>query len=166
MSGKKSQLTQEIEKFAQALWLEIPNAFVRRALGQADESTITEAGWKAYDAWIGMANEVTNRIYENDTVAEVTGRAMEAALRVQQVSRTLANAFFNNWWPAVGLPTTNDVALLRAELAALQEQLQAAAGQKPEQTPAVYRAIDDGLKLVRGNGHVKRSGESKEDAAA
>jgi hypothetical protein len=165
MKGKKSELVKDFENFAQALWLEIPSAFVQRALGQADDSTVSDAGWKAYDAWIGIANEVTNRIYENDTIAEITGRAMEAALRIQQVGGTLTTAFFNNLWPTIGLPSKNEVETLRSEFAALQRTLQAATEQT-EHAQVAHRAVDDGLKLVRGHGHTKRPIEDKENAAA
>ncbi len=168
MSGKRSQVAQELGKFVQAAWLELPVAMAQQVLGNGDENALTTAGWKAYEAWVNLTNEATNRLYENAAVGAITGRTMESALRMQQVGTTVASAFLNNLWPALGLPTADQMAGLRSEIAALHDEIGAAAVNEKRSTTSVssVKAADEGLKLVHGNGHVKRTDEEKQDAAA
>lgn len=166
MSGKRSRIEQDLNDFIQAIWLELPAALVQRMSGGRDgDEAARKAGWKAYDAWIGLANEAANRLYENRTFAVLSGRAMESALRAQEFGRTAAGAFFSNLWPAVGLPTSNEMAALRNEVVELREQLaEKTAGQ---QQPSIHvKAHEDGLYLVRGHSQALRIAEDKEDAAA
>jgi hypothetical protein len=168
MSGKRSEIAREFGKFVQAAWMELPALMAQRILGNGDENALSTAGWKAYDAWVNLTNEAMNRVYENAAVGAVTGRTLESALRMQQVGSTVTTAFLNNLWPALGLPTADQVAGLRSEIAALQEEIGEATANQTRSTTSVspVKTADDGLKLVRGNGHVKWTDEEKEDAAA
>ena len=56
MSPRKSQLVEELAKFSEALWIELPFAASMRLAGQGDENGLREAGWKTYDAWIRLAS--------------------------------------------------------------------------------------------------------------
>lgn len=168
MSGKQSQMTRELGKFAEAFWLDLPAAMAQRILGASNENALSTAGWKAYDAWVSLTNEATNRVYENPAVGALTGRTMESALRMQQVGSTIASAFLNNLWPALGLPTADQVSRLRFEIAALQDAIGESTTERKQSASHTLanRTIDEGLKLVRGNGHSQRTGEEKENAAA
>src|SRR5713101_5444010 len=83
MSGKRSHVAEELEKFVRAFWLELPLAAANRILGKSDDQALSMAGWKAYDALISLSNETTNQLYQDRTVGALTGRAMETALRAQ-----------------------------------------------------------------------------------
>jgi hypothetical protein len=168
MSKKQSQVTRELGKFAHALWLDLPMAMTQRLLGDSDENTLSTAGWKAYDAWVSLTNEATNQLYENPVVGAFTGRTMESALRLRQVSGTIASAFLNNLWPALGLPTADQVSRLRAEIASLQGVIEEVAVARNQNVPqaAAHRSAEEGLKLVRGHGHAQRTHEEKANAAA
>lgn len=164
MSGKRSRIEKDLSDFIDAIWLELPSALLQRASGH-DGDEAAKAAWKAYDAWIGLANEAANRLYENRAFAALTGRAMESALRAQEIGKAAAGAFFGNLWPALGLPTSNEIAALREEVTQLREQI--AEKQMGQQPPSIHaKAHEDGLYLVRGHSQALRIAENKKDAAA
>ncbi len=170
MKKQESQVVQELGKFVQAFWLELPLAAANRFFGNSDETPLRKAGWKAYDAFVSLANEATNMIYANPIVGSVTGQTMERALQIQHMGSAAASAFFGNLWPAVGLPTASEVAGLRTAIAALHEDLSQAveAAEKEEQAQSPMLAVTsgEGLSLLR-NGYFKRDDrEDDEDAAA
>ena len=175
MAGTKSYLTQELTRFFEAVWLELPAVAGKVLLGLSDETELREAGWKAYYAGISLANELTNAVYSDRVFGEVTGQMMESALRVRQIGGAMAAASFANLWPSIGLPTHNEMIAVREELAALREELAA-----HSTTPAVsedsarmdaqgpfqpiwkgpersnYRATNDNGSTARGTNHGKR----------
>jgi hypothetical protein len=57
MATKQSQVAEELVKFYEAALLDLPITAARRLVGAADEKSLTQAGWKAYDAWVRLANE-------------------------------------------------------------------------------------------------------------
>src|SRR5205085_281692 len=92
MTGTKSSLAQELGSFYEALCLDLPVEATKTLLGMDNEKQLRKAGWKAYDAWISVANELTNIAYSNRLIGEVTGRAMDSALRFRQLSATVTSA--------------------------------------------------------------------------
>lgn len=175
MSAKKSQVVEELTKFYEAVWIELPFAAGMRLAGQGDENGLREAGWKAYDAWIRLANEATNRVYSSPVVGSVSGRLMETALRAQRVGDALTSALFGNLWPAIGIPTASEIHALREEVAGLRDEIRAGAAERGERhtmrPQPVQRAMsaDEGLHLIwkRGESDGPRPArEVKEDAAA
>jgi len=125
---------------------------------------------------VRLANEATNELYSNRLFGDLTGRAMEGALRLQRVGDALASAFFGNLWPAVGLPTASEIRSLRDEVMALRDETRANMDtrhkQAQEQRPlsSVRPALpDDGLHVVRSGAAahtLHAAGEEKERAAA
>ena len=92
MKKQESQVVRELGKFVQAFWLELPIAAASRLLGKGDETTFRQAGWKAYDAFVGLANETTNLMYANPAVGALTGQTMERALQIQHMGSAAASA--------------------------------------------------------------------------
>jgi len=125
MPGTKSLLAQELTNFFEAAWLELPAEAGKVLLGAGDEQALRKAGWKAYDAWISLANALTNAVYSDPIVGEATGRVMETALRLRQIGGAMAAAFFGILWPSIGLPTQSEIVALRDELLSLREELAA-----------------------------------------
>jgi hypothetical protein len=171
MSKQRSQVVQELGKFMQAFWLELPMAVARNLSG--DSEALGEAGWKAYDAWISLTNEATNQVYENPMFGSLTGAALETTLRVQQAGGALASAFFGNLWPAIGLPTRDEIAALREEIASLRLPPAGAEGAAARDEHRYQRFAarpGDGLKVVRNasvdHAKVEPKTSSDEDAAA
>lgn len=168
MSNKHSQVTRELGKFTQALWFDLPTAMAQRILGNGDDDTLRTAGWKAYDAWVSLTNEATNRLYENPAIGALTARTMESGLRLQQVGSTIVSVLLSNLWPTLGLSTADQVSKLRAEIASLQDAVHETTAERTRSTShaSTPRTADEGLKLVRGHGHGQRTDEETENAAA
>jgi hypothetical protein len=141
MSVKQLQFVNDIVKFCEAAWFDLPLAAAGRITGRVDEKSLSAAGWKAYEAWVSLANEAANRLYANPAFGQATGRTFEAALRLQRVGDALTSAFFANFWPALGLPTQSQINALRDEVIALREQVAnapAAQQSQPVQAPAEH----------------------------
>jgi hypothetical protein len=174
MPGRKSFLAEELSKFWEALWLDIPAQAGKIMLGIGNEHEFRKAGWKAYDAWVNLANEVTNAIYSDPVIGEASGQMMEAALRLRQVGDTIAAAFFGNLWPSIGLPTHAEIVALRDDLLALREELAAYAARLPLDSNSIETNTDDvprgtwretPLNGARSNGY-RLSGSNLSPASA
>jgi len=166
MAGTKSFLAQELTKFFEAAWLDLPAEAGKALLGAGDEKELRKAGWKAYDAWISLANEVTNEVYSNPIIGRVTGQVMESALRLRQIGGAIADASFSNLWPSIGLPTRTEMAAVRNELLALREELAAYAARVPVSDDTAKTSkmdAEDTLRVVwkgaRLNGYLAANGK-------
>lgn len=127
MSVKPVPWVDELTKFYEAALLELPSAAVRQ-LFAGDDQSFSEAGWKAYDSWVRLANETANQFYANRAFGDFAGRAFETALGLQRLSDALAPAFGFLWY-ALGLPTASSVEAPHDEAMALgQEHRALAAG--------------------------------------
>jgi len=124
MGEKNNPMFDEITKLVGVLSVELPTAAAKSLFG-GDREALRQTGWKAYDAWISLANETANGLYSNRVFGEVVGRSIGAALRVQRVVDAAASAVFGNLWPAIGLPTESAVTALRDEVKALRSEVRA-----------------------------------------
>jgi hypothetical protein len=147
MSIKQSAMTEDIGKLFEATWLDLPAAAVKRLFASDGEGAVREAGWKAYDAWVRLANDASNRMYANPTFGSVVGRGIQSGLQVTRVVDAVASAIFGNLWPAIGLPTATDVQALRADVKALREELRTARAEAHE---AIDEENDDVYAAARG----------------
>ena len=120
-----SPVASALVKLAEAA-LELPVTAAKRLVSQADERQMYEAGWKAYDALVDVANEATKTLYTNPRFGEVAGRSLDTFVRWQRFSNAVAGAFFSSLWPSVGLPTANEVEAVREDIRSLREELSAA----------------------------------------
>src|SRR5260370_26595487 len=102
----KKELTTLIDfaKFIEAGWVEMPGALMKRLTAAGAEEEAYEAGGKAYDAWVRLANEAINRLYADRTFGETMARAFETELALSRITETFASVFFANMSPALGLP--------------------------------------------------------------
>jgi hypothetical protein len=114
---------RSIVDIAEAIMIDLPIAATKRVLARTDERELNEAGWKAYDAIVKVTNNATSRVYTSSTFGRAAAGAMEFAVRAQRLNAALSGAIFANLWPAVGLPTSNDVAAMREEVTALRSDL-------------------------------------------
>ena len=78
MSPRKSQLVEELAKFSEALWIELPFAASMRLAGQGDENGLREAGWKAYDVNIDGISYVKS--YREDFGAQIEQKGIESVI--------------------------------------------------------------------------------------
>ena len=149
-------MTEDFVKLFEAAWVDLPAAAVKRLFTTDGEGAVREAGWKAYDAWVRLANDASNRMYANPTFGAVAGRGIQAGLQVNRVVDAVASAIFGNLWPAIGLPTATDVQALRGEVKALREELRTLWTQTDE---AVDEENDEHVYVA------ERDGESANAAA-
>lgn len=157
MSIKQSEMTEDFGKLFQAAWVELPTAAVKRLFAgddKAAQGAVSEAGWKAYDAWVRLTNDASNRMYANPTFGAMAGRGIQAGLQVTRVVDAVASAIFGNLWPAIGLPTATDVQALRADVKALREEL------RTVRASAAEAAIDDRDEGSFAAAHGAESGTS------
>jgi polyhydroxyalkanoate synthase subunit PhaC len=111
----------------------LPLALQKALLGLNNGRELQEAAWATYDTLIRLANEFTDRAYGDPLFGAAAARWMEMALKWQRFGSTLASAFFAALWPAVGLPTSAELAELRTEIRKLQAS--ASLRRKAEEQP-------------------------------
>jgi hypothetical protein len=137
MTTATSPIATALLKFAQATFLDLPAATVKRMVSSDGERAMYEAGWKAYDALVGVSNELTNQLYSSEAFGNAAGRMIDATVRWQRLQNAVAGAFFSSLWPAIGLPTASEIESMRQEIRAMREEL---AAQRAEE--AAVRAIE------------------------
>jgi hypothetical protein len=169
----KKELTNVIDfafEFIHAGWVKLPGALTRQMTGAGSEQDVHEAGWKAYDAWVRLANEAVNRLYADRTFGETAARAFETNLGLGRLAETFASAFFGNLWPGVGLPTASEVQTLRSELTGLREELRAREKTEQDERDRASRIASRTVpSRPSGNGFrpelIRGAREAKESAA-
>jgi hypothetical protein len=143
-------LAQELTRFYEALWLDVPHEAAKMLVDAGNEKQLRKAGWRAYDAWVSVANELVNMFYADPVVGEISGQFIEAALRWRQISEAAGAVFFGNLWPSIGLPTHGEIVALRDELRALREEL-AAYADLPAPRPAAEPGVPHVERIWQGN---------------
>jgi hypothetical protein len=93
--------------------------------GKADMKRLRQAAWTLYDTWIRLADGASNTLYADASFGRLSGGLFETALLIQRASTTISSAILSNLWPALELPTAQQVRRLRDDLAALQAEFQA-----------------------------------------
>jgi hypothetical protein len=122
---KLPTFVENLFNLAEAAIVDLPVAAAKRLAGSADERDLHEAGWKAYDAAVAIANDATNRVFTTPAIASLTSRSLEAAVRWQRLNNAVSGAFFATLWPSLGLPTATEVQAARDELSGIRGELQA-----------------------------------------
>ncbi len=132
LNNNDSSFSDEILKLAQCLMPEPPTAKVKRMVTNITDKDrqAHEIAWKAYDTVVGAANSATNRIYSSPAVGNVLGGAIDIMLRWQRLNAAVAGAFFSALWPAVGLPSANEVEAIRSEVRSMREELREAVAER------------------------------------
>lgn len=123
MSAKASPMLDDVAKLLTAAWIELPVAAAHSLMAKDGRAAVRQAGWKAYEAWVSLANDAANELYANRAFGEVVGRGLGAALQVRRVAGAAAAAVFGNLWPAIGLPTESAVAALRDDVISLRQEV-------------------------------------------
>jgi hypothetical protein len=148
MSIKQSEVAEDLGKLFEAACVELPMAAAKRMFGDKEDNAVRDAGWKAYDSWVRLANDASNRMYANPTFGTLAGRGIQAGLQVTRVVDAVASAIFGNLWPAIGLPTALELQALRSDVKALREELRAVVAEAEE--GAVDESDDGAYAAARG----------------
>jgi hypothetical protein len=126
MSSKESKLIKDIASFFEAALIELPVAAARRLLTEEkDDQELYTAGWKAYDAFVRIANESANQLYGNPAFGQMAAQSLEIGLQARRASDALASGFFRDLLPVVGLPAAKDIERLNRSVEGLREEVRA-----------------------------------------
>jgi hypothetical protein len=153
MSIKQSEVAEDLGKLFEAACVELPMAAAKRMFGDQEDNAVRDAGWKAYDSWVRLANDASNRMYANPTFGTLAGRGIQAGLQVTRVVDAVASAIFGNLWPAIGLPTALELQALRSDVKALREELRTVvveAGRASANDESDDARDDDAYAAARG----------------
>jgi hypothetical protein len=124
MSNKESRVFDDIATFFQAAMVELPAAAARQMVGETpNQDEVQAIGWKAYDAFVRVANESANQLYANPMFGEAAARSLEFGLQIRRVGDALTSAFFRDLLPVIGLPDAREIARLTQSVEALREQV-------------------------------------------
>ncbi len=135
-------------KAAEAAFIDVPFAALKRMVARGDEREIYAVGWKAYDALINFANDATNRLYTNERYGRWSGRAIELALRWYRFNSAVQGAFFAALWPSIGLPTAAEIEAVREDLRALREEFHAARASDADEV-RIEREVPEPAAIIR-----------------
>jgi hypothetical protein len=150
MSNKQSQIVNDITAFFEAAFIELPSAAARRLLAEEkDDQSLYAAGWKAYDAFVRIANESANQLYANPAFGEVTARSIEAALQARRASDSIASALFREVLPVLGLPSAKEIESLNRSITALREEVRAVKALQESAMQDSGDVIDDNYAAAR-----------------
>jgi hypothetical protein len=126
MNSQESKVLNDIATFFQAALIEIPTAAALRLLTEEkNNQALYTAGWKAYDAFVRIANESANQLYANPAFGQMAAQALEIGLQARRTSDALASGIFRDLLPVVGLPAARDIELLNRSVEGLREEVRA-----------------------------------------
>jgi hypothetical protein len=124
MDNKESHVIDDIATFFQAAMVELPAAAARQMFAEEpNETEVQVIGWKAYDAFVRVANESANQLYANPMFGEAAARSLELGLQMRRVGDALTSALFRDLLPVIGLPGAKDIARLTQSVEALREEV-------------------------------------------
>ena len=113
---------------ASRAWLmDLPLAGLRWGLGFGSRQETAQAAWSGYDASVDLAKNALDTLYRNPAFADWAANSLEVTLdgllRWQQVGNAMTRTLLAAAVQAADLPTRQDVAALRAEVALLRDRL-------------------------------------------
>jgi hypothetical protein len=154
MSSKESQVVNDIATFFEAALFELPAAAAKRLLTEEkDDKALYAAAWKAYDAFVRIANESANQLYANPAFGQMAAQTLEIGLQARRAGDALTSGFFRDLLPVVGLPAAKDFERLNRSLEGLREEVRA------------VRAAQESFEAIDENYDVARSAEAQNASA-
>lgn len=154
MNSKESKVINDIATFFEAALIELPTAAARRLLTEEkDDQALYTAGWKAYDAFVRIANESANQLYANPAFGQMAAQTLEIGLQARRASDALASGIFRDLLPVVGLPAAKDIERLNRSVDGLREEVRA------------LREAQDDLDAVDDDYAAARSAEAQNASA-
>jgi hypothetical protein len=145
MNSKESKVINDITTFFEAALVEFPAAAARRLLTEEkDDQELYAAGWKAYDAFVRIANESANQLYANPAFGQMAAQALEIGLQARRASDALASGIFRDLLPVVGLPSAKDIERLNRSVEGLRDEVRSL-----RETQDNVDAVDDGYAAAR-----------------
>lgn len=85
MAQKNSELADAVRDLADATLIDLPLLAIARLFNSpGSDKELRTAGWKAYDAGVAIATDLTNRLYTSPRVGRAVGRAIDVSLKFQR----------------------------------------------------------------------------------
>ena len=145
MSSKETKVVNDIATFFEAALIELPAAAAKRLLSEEkDDKALYAAGWKAYDAFVRIANESANQLYANPAFGQMAAQTLEIGLQARRTSDALTSGFFRDLLPVVGLPAAKDIERLNRSVEGLREEVRAVRAAQES-----FEAIDENYDVAR-----------------
>jgi hypothetical protein len=123
MDQNNSQLAGAVTKLAEAILIDLPLLTIGRLLDRTFGDDLRKVRWTAYDAGVVVTTELTNRLYTSRRMGRVSGRVLDASLKLQRLADAASGAFFAALWQIVGLAAASEMRRLTEEIELLREQL-------------------------------------------
>jgi hypothetical protein len=154
MNSKESKVINDIATFVEAALVELPTAAARRLLTEEeDDQALYAAGWKAYDAFVRIANESANQLYANPAFGQMAAQALEIGLQARRASDALVSGIFRDLLPVVGLPAAKDIERLNRSVEGLRQEVRA------------LREVQENLDAIDDDYAAARSAEAQNASA-
>jgi hypothetical protein len=139
MNNKESKMIRDVATFFEAALIDLPTAIARQLLTeQKDDQAIHTAGWKAYDAFVRIANESANELYANPAFGHMAAQTLEMGLQARRAGDALVSGFFRDLMPVMGLPAAKDIERLNRTVEGLREEVRELRAQQED-----LDALDD-----------------------
>ncbi|HEX4211588.1 MAG TPA: hypothetical protein VHY56_14410 [Candidatus Binataceae bacterium] len=124
MNSKESKVVNDIATFFEAALIDLPTAAARRLLTEEkDDQALYSAGWKAYDAFVRIANESANQLYANPAFGQMAAQTLEIGLQARRAGDALTSGIFRDLLPVVGMPAAKDLERLNRTVEGLREEV-------------------------------------------
>jgi hypothetical protein len=126
MNSKEAKVINDIATFFEAALIELPTAAARQLFTEEkDDQALYAAGWKAYDAFVRIANESANQLYANPAFGRIASQSLEIGLQARRAGDALTSGVFRDLLPVVGLPAAKDIERLNRTVEGLRDEVRA-----------------------------------------
>ena len=167
--AERAQSSKDLLILYKALLIELPVTGSKAVLGVAKDNEVEEAAWKAYEAWVRLANRSTDALYQNPFFGDSLGRSLHGLLRMQRLTNAVSGALFAALRSVTGLPGASEVQAVRTELHDLRLELRGLIAALPGR-PALPEQADmrrdeeaeeEFIKALDGRLQLARRGKAK-----
>jgi hypothetical protein len=171
--ASRAQNSKDLASLYKMLFIELPVAGSKAALGLGKDGALEETVWKAYDAGIRLINRSTDSLYQNPFFGDAIGRSLPGLLQTQRLTSAVSGAAFAAWRSATGLAGASEVHAVRSELRDLRHDLRSLIAALPQPTseaeqvdPRDDQAEEDFIRALDGQLHsVSKNGNQVARAA-
>ena len=115
-------MADDLGKLFEAAWVELPVAAAKRGLATKMKRRFAKRAGRPTTRGSGWPTTLPTAFTRIRPSARSPAAEFRRGLQVTRVVDAVASAIFGNLWPAIGLPTANDMQALRADVKSLREE--------------------------------------------